>query len=78
MADVNKNLIAHPLPGETGDHGYYTVKEIADRIGFHKDTVYEWIYSRGMPVRRSVGRGRITVYWPEFVEWWKESKIRAV
>lgn len=52
--------------------GYYTVKQIADRIGFHPDTVYGWISSRNMPVRRVGKRGRITVYWHDFVKWWSE------
>lgn len=49
-----------------------TVKEVADKIGFHKDTVYEWIYSRGMPFHRAGRRCRITVDWDEFMSWWTE------
>ena len=45
---------------------FYSVKEISVIIGFHPDTVYEWIQSKGMPVHRSGTRGRIAVYWPEF------------
>lgn len=52
--------------------GYYSVKEVARKIGFHPDTVYEWIASRKMPVRRAGMRGRITVYWPDFLKWWQE------
>ena len=54
------------------DFGYYSVKEISGIIGFHQDTVYEWIHSKGMPIRRSGKRGRISVYWPDFVKWWSE------
>lgn len=54
--------------------GYFTVKEIAQVIGFHQDTVYEWISSKGMPVRRSGLRGRMTVYWPDFIKWWSSVK----
>lgn len=51
---------------------FYSVKEISVIIGFHPDTVYEWIQSKGMPVHRSGRRGRIAVCWPEFKEWWSE------
>lgn len=63
-------------PGEQRalSFGYYSVKEVAKIIGFHPDTVYDWIASKHMPTRRSGKRGRITVYWPEFVKWWSEFK----
>jgi excisionase family DNA binding protein len=51
--------------------GYYSVKEIASKIGFHPDTVYGWIEKRNMPIRRAGKRCRITVYWPEFIKWWQ-------
>lgn len=50
--------------------GYYSVKELAEVIGFNQDTVYKWISQKGMPVRRSGFKGRITVHWPEFIKWW--------
>lgn len=66
------------MPDAKGtEKGYFSVKEIACMIGFHKDTVYDWIYSKGMPVRRSGPRGRITVYWPEFVRWWSREKVEG-
>ncbi|SHL03746.1 excisionase family DNA-binding protein [Fibrobacter sp. UWH4] len=51
---------------------YYSVKEIANKIGFHPDTVYDWIKNRNMPVRRVGRQGRITIYWPDFAKWWSE------
>lgn len=68
MVNEQKEVVSMPL--DSSDTGYYSVKEVADKIGFHKDTVYEWISSKGMPVRRSGIRGRISVYWPDFVKWW--------
>ncbi|MBO5531680.1 hypothetical protein B7988_02915 [Fibrobacter sp. UWB1] len=62
---LNKDLIT-PKPG------YFTIKEVADKIGFNHFTVYDWVHTRGMPVRRSCKRGRMTVYWPDFLRWWKE------
>ena len=50
---------------------YFSVKELANKIGFHPDTVYDWITSRNLPVRRAGKRCRITVYWPDFVKWWR-------
>lgn len=50
---------------------YYSVKELADKIGFHPDTVYGWISERGLPVRRAGKRCRITIYWPDFKDWWR-------
>jgi DNA helicase-2/ATP-dependent DNA helicase PcrA len=44
----------------------------ADKIGFNHFTVYDWVHTRGMPVRRSCKRGCMTVYWPDFLRWWKE------
>ena len=67
---MNEKKEFHAQPLDSGDNGYYSVKEVADKIGFHKDTVYEWISSKGMPVRRCGLRGRISVYWPDFVKWW--------
>ena len=32
---------------------YFSVKELANKIGFHPDTVYDWITSRNLPVRRA-------------------------
>lgn len=61
---VNKDLIT-PKPE------YLTIKEVADKVGFNPFTVYEWARTRGMPVRRSCKRGRMTIYWPEFLKWWK-------
>jgi hypothetical protein len=52
---LNKDLIT-PKPG------YFTIKEVADKIGFNHFTVYDWVHTRGMPVRRSCKRGRMTVY----------------
>ena len=51
---------------------YLSIKEVARKIGFNYFTVYEWTRTRGLPVRRSCKRGRMTVYWPEFLRWWKE------
>lgn len=53
---------------------YLTVKEVAKKIGFNPFTVYDWIKTRGMPVRRSCKRGRITIYWPDFLRWWKDMR----
>lgn len=64
-----KSTVFPALP-EKSAFGYYTVKELANIIGFHPDTVYEWIYKKSLPVRQSGFKGRITVYWPEFIKWW--------
>lgn len=61
-----------------GCFGYYSVKELAKIIGFHQDTVYEWIAKKGMPVRRSGFKGRITVHWPEFIKWWSRNGGEAL
>ena len=53
---------------------YFSVKELANKIGFHADTVYDWIATRGLPVRRAGKRCRITIYWPHFVKWWRETR----
>lgn len=50
--------------------GFYSVKEVAKIIGYHPDTVYDWIATKNMPARRCGKRGRFTVYWPEFEKWW--------
>lgn len=63
---------------DAGSFGYYTVKELANIIGFHKDTVYEWIAKKGMPARRSGFKGRITVHWPEFIKWWSRNREEEV
>lgn len=65
-------------PQAAGSFGYYSVKELAKIIGFHQDTVYEWIAKKGMPVRRSGFKGRITVYWPEFIKWWSREGEDAI
>ena len=52
----------------------YTVKQLADKIGFHDITVYRWISQRGMPVHRAGEKGRIDIDWNEFLEWWKKDK----
>lgn len=56
----------------TLNFGYFSIKELAAKIGFHPDTVYDWIKTRNMPIRRAGKRCRITVYWPEFMKWWSE------
>ena len=52
---------------------FYTIKELAARIGYDPGTVYEWAATKGMPVRRAGRRGRISVRWAEFDAWWKEN-----
>lgn len=64
-----KSSVFPALP-EKSDYGYYTVKELANIIGFHQDTIYAWVYNKGLPVRQSGYKGRITVHWPEFIKWW--------
>lgn len=78
MATDEKKFDLNKVLKDAGDTGYYTVKEIADKIGFHKDTVYDWIYSRGLPIRRPFPRGRITIYWPDFIEWWSRLNLEGV
>ena len=78
--DEMKKTLSEKISGMSDAHdsdesNYYAVKELAKKIGFHKDTVYEWIYSKNLPIRRSGFRGRITIYWPDFVKWWSNSSI---
>ena len=55
------------------DEEYMNIKGLADRIGFCPDPVYEWIAPRGLPARRNGKRGRITVVWSEFLQWWERN-----
>ena len=48
--------------------------QLAEKIGFHLQSVYAWKRLRGMPVRQATNHGRWTVEWHEFCKWWKESK----
>lgn len=58
----------------SGDEIFLTPKQLADKIGFHLQSVYAWKRLRGMPVRQATNHGRWTVEWHEFCKWWKESK----
>ena len=58
----------------SGDEIFFTPKQLADKIGFHLQSVYAWKRLRGMPVRQATNHGRWTVEWHEFCKWWKESK----
>ena len=56
-----------------GDEIFLTPKQLAERIGFHLQSVYAW-KRKGMPVRQSTEHGRWTVEWHEFCKWWKAPK----
>lgn len=55
---------------ETTSEEMLTIKELAARIGFNYYTVVSWPKTRGMPVRRTPPRGRMSVEWHEFLNWW--------
>lgn len=52
----------------------YTVKELASKIGYHEQTIYEWIAKRNLPAHQAVRKGRYTIVWVEFSSWWKQPK----
>lgn len=58
----------------TPEDRIFSVKELAAIIGFHPMTVYKWIDSQGLPVRRSMRSGRISIVWREFNDWWKADR----
>lgn len=73
---VSGNTAAAPVTAGnlTPDDRVFSVKELAAIIGFHPMTVYKWIDSLGLPVRRSMRSGRISIIWREFNEWWKADR----
>lgn len=52
----------------------YSVKELAAKIGYHEQTIYEWIVKRNLPAHQAVRKGRYTIVWDEFSNWWKQPK----
>lgn len=73
---VSGNTASAPVTAGnlTPDDRVFSVKELAAIIGFHPMTVYKWIDSLGLPVRRSMRSGRISIIWREFNEWWKADR----
>jgi len=58
-----------------GDEIFLSPKQLADKIGYHVQTMYTWKRKDGMPVRQAKVRGRWNVEWHEFCEWWKQKKV---
>ena len=58
-----------------GDEIFLTPKQLANKIGYHIQTVYGWKRKRGMPVNQATFHGSWTVEWHEFCKWWKEKKV---
>jgi excisionase family DNA binding protein len=53
-----------------------TVKELAAKVRVHPRTVFEWIYKKGLPVKRSGEHGQIRVSWSKFDSWFSKDKTK--
>lgn len=70
-----QNVLLKTMPRRVeGSEVFLTPKELAAKIGYHLQSIYAWKRTRGMPVRQSSLRGRWTVEWNEFCDWWKKPK----
>lgn len=57
------------------DCGDYSPKTLAARIGCSEKTIYRWL-DLGLPHSRAGDRGRYSISWIDFVNWWKREPRR--
>lgn len=52
-----------------------TVKQLAKKIGYHRQTVYKYFIKKGgMPIEQKGKYCRIMIDYEDFVSWWKTPK----
>lgn len=59
---------------EKNEKEFLTVRQLAEKIGYHPQTIYKGFIRAGMPKLQKSKHSRIKIYWPDFVEWWKKRK----